>query len=320
VVPFDADGDGDLDLFVGGRVNPGKYPLSPRSYLLRNEEGTFVDGSSLLPGIAQVGMVTSATLAELAGDDTPELVVTGEWMAPRVFSRSEGKWAEITEWIGLSDAQGWYNCVVAHDQDGDGEDDLLLGNIGLNSRHRAPIHMYAADFDHNGQIDPILAVEDGGNRYPIATRDAMLKQMPVLKKQFQRYSKYANASMTDAFGEAALEGAMHLQASNLETSIWKSSTKKLEALPRPVQVGPVNCILPLGNNLLFGGNNYDVDAETGRLDASNGVLMTGDNVTNEQLGLSLALRDMQVVNLANGKKLVVVVNNDAPLQVFEWTN
>ncbi len=321
VQPFDADGDGDLDLFVGGRVTPGKYPLKPRSYVLRNDGGKFIDAtSSLLPELAQVGMVTSATLAELAGDDTPELVVTGEWMAPRVYGKSSGKWADITEWIGLHEATGWYNCVVASDQDGDGKDDILLGNIGLNSRHRAPIHMYAADYDHNGQIDPILAVEDRGKTYPLATRDALIKQLPVLKKQFQRYAKYANSTMEDAFGEEVLSKAMHLKANNLESSIWKSSTQKLEPLPQAVQAGAVNCILPIENSLLLGGNNYDVDAETGRLDALNGVLMTGGNVVNDQLGLSLALRDMKLVHLANGKKLIVVVNNDAPMQVFEWAN
>lgn len=321
VLPFDVDGDGDLDLFVGGRVSPGKYPISPRSYLLRNDAGTFVDATTaLIPALAQIGMVTSATLAELAGDDAPELIVTGEWMAPRAFGRTNGKWAEITEWLGLDDANGWYNCIVAHDQDGDGKDDLLLGNVGLNSRHRAPIHLYAADFDHNGQIDPVLAVETGVKMYPLATRDAILKQMPVLKKQFQRYSKYATATMEEAFGAKALDDAMHLTASNLESSVWKSSTKKLEALPIAVQAGPINCILPIGNSLVFGGNSFDVDAETGRLDALNGVLMIGNQVMNDQLGLRFALRDMKVVNLANGKKLVVVVNNDAPMQVFEWLN
>ncbi len=319
VKPFDVDGDGDLDLFVGGRGVPGKYPLKPRSYILRNDGGKFVDATSdLIPELTKAGLVTSATLAELAGDDTPELVVTGEWMAPRVFSKSSGKWAEITEWLGLNDATGWYNCVVASDQDGDGKDDLLLGNIGLNSRHRAPVHLYAADYDHNGQVDPILAVEQGGKTYPLATRDAIIKQLPVLKKQFQRYSKYATASMEDAFGAEVLEKSMHLQANNLESSIWKSSTKKLEPLPQEVQAGTVNCILPIGNSLVMGGNNYDVDAETGRLDALNGVLMSDGKVVSDQLGLSLALRDMKLVQLANGKKLIVVVNNDAPMQVFEW--
>ncbi|MFK8056104.1 MAG: CRTAC1 family protein [Saprospiraceae bacterium] len=321
VQPFDVDGDGDLDLFVGGRVNPGKYPLAPRSYILRNDGGTFADATSnTIPVLAQAGMVTSATLAELAGDETPELILTGEWMAPRAFSSSDGKWAEITEWLGLNEAQGWYNCVVAHDQDGDGKDDLLLGNVGLNSRHRAPIHIYASDYDHNGQIDPVLAVETGGQTYPLATRDAILKQMPVLKKQFQRYSKYATATLEEAFGAAELEKAMHLTANNLESSIWKSSTKKLEALPLAAQAGPVNCILPIGNSILLGGHNLNVDAETGRLDALNGVLMVGDKVVSDQLGLSLDLRDMKVVTLANGKTLVVVANNDAPMQVFEWMN
>jgi len=321
VQPFDVDEDGDLDLFVGGRVNPGKYPLSPRSYILRNEGGTFVDATaSVLPVVANMGMVTSATVAELAGDDTPELIIAGEWMAPRAFSSTNGKWAEITEWLGLHEAQGWYNCVVAHDQDGDGKDDLLLGNIGLNSRHRAPVHLYAADYDHNGQIDPILAVESNGKTYPLATRDAILKQIPILKKQFQRYSLYANATLEDAFGAEALKGAMHLKATNLESAVWKSSTKSMEVLPTEVQAGPINCILPIGNSLLMAGNNYDVDAETGRLDALNGVRLIGDEVISDQLGLSLALRDMKEVKLANGKKLVVVVNNNAPIQVFEWND
>ena len=320
VVPLDVDDDGDLDLFVGGRCVPGAYPTAPRSYVLVNDgAGAFTDATATAAReLRAPGMVTDATLADLRGDGRPLLVIVGEFMPVRAFAATGGALAEVSDEFGFGGSEGLYSDVHAGDLDGDGREDLVLGNLGLNTRHRAPLHLYAADFDDNGQVDPLLAVDVDGRRYPLATRNALIKQLPGLKKKFVRFAAYAEADLDAVLGADAVRGARHLVANRLASSAWLSGRRSLVDLPADAQAGPVFAAATdaAGRTLLAGGS-YDVDAETGRLDALHGVaLASAIEVISGDLGFEGAVRDLATVRLRDGGELLVVAANDAPLRVY----
>ena len=158
----DIDNDGDLDLFVGGRLIPGEYPMPPRSYILENDgKGYFLDvTANYCPALVRPGMVTDAIWADFSGDGKPDLVITGEWMGIRLFLNEGIKLTEITENSGLKETEGWWNTIIAGDIDKDGDIDFVAGNFGLNSQIKAslkePVTIYARDFDNNGTIDAIM--------------------------------------------------------------------------------------------------------------------------------------------------------------------
>jgi len=186
----DIDGDGDMDLFVGGRVVPGKYPVSPRSYILiNNGKGVFTDATSTVcPGLEQAGMVTDATWINLNNDKQPDLVVVGEWMPVKVFINQKGKLTdESSAYIHFA-SMGWWNRIYADDMDGDGDLDLIVGNCGLNTQfhvsEKEPMALYYKDFDNNGSIDPILCYYIGGVSYPAAS---LLKMNKPAYRHFLLY-------------------------------------------------------------------------------------------------------------------------------------
>ena len=317
VAPFDADGDGDLDLFVGGFVTPGRYPTPAASTVLRNDGGSFADATeALLPDATTLGIVSDATLADLDGDGTDELVVVGSWSAPQVFAKAEGGYRLATDRYALG-ATGLYTSVTAADLDGDGADDLVLGNLGLNTRYSTPLELYAADFDRNGQIDPILAERRGKQSYPLEKRDPLIKQMPILKKKFGRYSDYANATVTDVLGDEAVAQAQQLRAEQLATTVWLSSTGTAQPAGTEAQVGPVRAGVATDQGTIVAGNDPYAAAETGSIDGSDGALVRGDGTaTRLPFSLDGPVRDLAVLERADGTRLLVVAVNDGPLRAY----
>ncbi|HNL40136.1 MAG TPA: VCBS repeat-containing protein, partial [Saprospiraceae bacterium] len=206
VRPFDCDADGDLDLFVGGRVVPGKYPLAPRSFLLENDgSGRYRDATALwAPDLLRPGMVTDAAWIDIDRDSRTELVICGEWMPIRVFTRqANGRFEETTGQFFERPLPGLWNCLLAADLDGDGDTDLVGGNLGLNSQLRAsdqePATLVYKDFDGNGSIDPILCFYNQGKSYPFLTRDELLEQITAMRPRFRSYEQYASATLSDIF-------------------------------------------------------------------------------------------------------------------------
>lgn len=338
VTAFDYDQDGDLDLFVGGRVVPGFYPTTPRSTVLQNNKGSFADVTDQVsPSFRQAGMVSGIAFADLDKDGTEEMIVTGEWMPIEVYKKTNGVYADATESFGLANSNGWWNCVSVADLDKDGDMDLIAGNLGLNSRLKAtadePIKMYAKDFDANGSVDPIMAYYWRDVCYPLPTRDLLLKQVPSLKKKFTRYSEYSKARMEDLYSESDLASAQRLEAKTFETSWFENQNGKFiqHSLPKDAQFAPVKQMLARDLNgdgnpdLLIVGNDYGTEIETGRYDAGNGLVLLGDGKgkftpqPNRFSGLwaSLDARNVLDVKLANGKTIYVVANNNDRLQVFE---
>ncbi|MEO1450318.1 MAG: VCBS repeat-containing protein, partial [Bacteroidota bacterium] len=246
VRPYDWDGDGDLDLFIGGRVVPGSYPDVPRSYLLQNDGGSFSDIThSIAPKLANWGMLTDAQWVDVLGDEKPELVLVGEWLPITVFAMGEEK-LEPVPIAGLEKSNGWWNCLAVGDLDRDGDMDLLAGNLGLNSNHQTsqthPVCLYAADFDKNGSIDPVLCEWVEGKEYPVVSRDVLLRQLVGKRKKFTDYQSYAKATLDQVLTRAELEEAKTLIAYQFASS-WVENKGggefQMHALPWQLQTAPL---------------------------------------------------------------------------------
>ncbi len=331
VRPADIDGDGDLDLFVGGRLIPQNYPTTPESFILINQgKGIFKkDNQQKISGL---GMVTDAVWADINKDNVKDLVVVGEWMPIKIFINKKGKLVdESATWITLP-MNGLWNKILAEDMDNDGDLDLVIGNHGLNSQIKAsesqPAEITFKDFDDNGTIDPIMTYYLDGKSYPMPSRDDLLEHLPMLKKKFTDYKSYADAQITDLFSSSELAGSTTLKANNLQTIYLENTGKslKIKTLPKEVQFSPVYAMATADVNndgkkdLILGGNLSTARIKFGKYDASNGTVLFGDGkgnfsyVSSNKTGLNLKgdVRSMEIV----GKKLIVGVNNEK-VRVFK---
>ncbi|RME02424.1 MAG: VCBS repeat-containing protein, partial [Bacteroidetes bacterium] len=288
------------------------------------------------PELQILGMVFDLKWADLDGDQKAELVAVGEWLSPSVFKMMNGKLQNVTQQFGLEGYTGWWNCVHLADLDGDGDQDIVAGNMGLNSRLKAskeePLRLFANDFDANGQIDPVLAYYNNGKLYPLPLRDMMIKQMPPLKKKYVRYKAYGEATIEDVFPKSDLNSSLQLAATTFATMWFENRNGKFVAhqLPTEAQFSPVNQVISADFNgdgnvdLLLAGNSYSPEVETGRYDAGNGTLLLGDGkggwtfMPNRYAGFwaTKEARDIKPVKLANGKVLILVANNNDRLEAY----
>jgi hypothetical protein len=342
VAAADFDGDGDLDLFVGARMHPLLVGPPANGYLLRNDgRGNFSDVSAeLAPGLRDCGMITDACWADIDGDGDPDLLVVGEYMPIKVFRNEGGRLFEITENAGLAGHRGWWNRIVPADLNGDGRVDFVVGNNGLNSRFRAtprePVRMYVGDFDQNGQAEHIITVYNEGVSYPLALRHDLVKQLPALKKKYLRYERYANQTIEDIFTPAQLSKTLVLEANYMESVALINQGEgrfEVRSLPVEAQFSPVYAILPHDFDgdghvdLLVGGNLYGVKPETGRYDASFGLLLKGDGaggfsaVPPYRSGLSIdgELRDLVFLRVRDRSYVIAARNNDR-VRVLEFNS
>ncbi|GIV32083.1 MAG: hypothetical protein KatS3mg030_385 [Saprospiraceae bacterium] len=336
---FDFDRDGDQDVFVGGLVVPGRYPTPPHACLLRNEGGRFVDVcADVAPELQKLGMITDLKWGHLDADTIPELLVVGEWLSPRVFKLDGGKLRDATHQFGLENQRGWWNCVFIADLDGDGDNDFIAGNMGLNSRLKAsekePLLLFANDFDKNGSIDPVLAYYNDGKLYPLPQRDMIIKQMPHLKKKFVFYRTYGKATMADVFPERDLKESQQLSVTTFATTWFENQDGKFipHVLPVEAQFSPTNQVLfedfdgDGQKDLLLVGNTSSPEVETGRYDAGNGVLLLGDSKGNWRFHPNRyhgfwaihEARDVKPIRLASGRMLLLVANNDGAIDAYLW--
>jgi hypothetical protein len=291
----DINGDGHPDLFVSGRVIPGRYPETPQSYLLINDgKGHFADATaSIAPSLQSIGMITDAAWIDLNGDNKKDLIIVGEWMPVTVFINNNGKFENRTKDYFDKDYSGWWNKLSVGDFNNDGKPDLIIGNMGLNTQCRAtdkqPAELYYKDFDENGSVDPILCFYIKDSSYPYVTRDELFDQLSMMRTRFPSYASYANATIKNIFTDDELKDAKHLKADYLKTAYFESGADGRfheKALPLQTQFSPVFTITQLdydkdGNkDILLCGNINNARLRFGKCDANYGILLHNDGKGN----------------------------------------
>jgi len=292
----DYDADGDLDLFVGGRVIPGKYPFPAESYVLKNDNGKFTNATAeVCPDLKAPGLVTDALWSDFDSDGKVDLILVGEFM-PLTFFKNEGITFTKLNNTGLENQKGWWNSITSGDFDKDGDMDYVIGNLGLNNNYQVtpayPLKMYAKDFDGNGSIDPILACYQKENidadlkkLYPVHFWDELNTQSPKFRKKFASYKQYGKATIDQLLTGGEREGALILEANTMTSSYIENLGKgkfAMKALPIQVQVAPVNGMVTDDFNndgnpdILMVGNDYGNEVFAGRYDAFTGLVLAGD--------------------------------------------
>lgn len=332
-IAYDFNHDGRPDLFVGGRSVPLAYGIDPSSCIYINDgKGHFTDKTAdICPVIGHIGMVTGAVLADLNGDKEKELVIVGEWMSPRIFSFKKEHGEEIHS--DMSGMYGWWRSVAAADLDGDGRDDLVLGNIGLNFYLKphpdAPVKLWIADFDQNNAADRILTYSIDGKDMPVFLKHDMEDQIPSLKKQNLRHHDYAKKSIQQLFPAEVLKHAQVKQFNWPPSGIAFSQGGgkfRLALLPSMVQLSSVNAITCTDINgdgspdLVMGGNDFDFPPQFGRLDASFGHVLLNDGKGNfswlypNESGVELTgqIRDIAPIKSRNHNFILFLQNDDYP--------
>lgn len=295
VTAGDYDGDNDTDIFIGGRMLPDFYPLSPRSYILQNNAGKFIDVTKeVCPALEKPGMITGALWTDFDNDSRQDLVICGEWMPVRFFKNSGKKLQEVTENIGIKNMNGLWRSLQSADIDKDGDIDFVAGNMGLNNKYHAssekPMMLYAKDIDGNGSIDMIPAyyIKNDKNAYelfPAIDRTQFAEEVPSIKKKYLLNKDYAEINM-DALLKVTDQKDMQVMKCETTASIWienlGNSHFKTHELPFEAQFAPVNAIGiddfdKDGNiDLLIAGNEYLAEVSSGRYDASYGLLLRGN--------------------------------------------
>ncbi|MEM9917977.1 MAG: FG-GAP-like repeat-containing protein [Bacteroidota bacterium] len=281
----DYDQDGDLDLFIGGRLISGKYPMAPESYLLKNTGGQFENVSSTVDGLAKMGMVTSALWTDYDDDDDLDLICVGEWMPITIFTNTGSSFEKSS----IPNSIGWWNSITGGDIDNDGDTDYILGNLGTNSKNKAsldhPFHIYGDDFDDNGNFDIVLGYYYEGVQYPVRGMQCSSEQIPDLKKKITSYNIFGSSTLDEIYGKGNLEQSLHIEATIFESALLLnkgSASFDLQVLPHEAQFAPIkgSIVEDLDRDgcldILVVGNQYPVEVETGRYDAMKGLLLKGN--------------------------------------------
>jgi hypothetical protein len=339
----DYDRDGNLDLFVGGRIVPGNYPYPANSYILKNNgkkgsELRFENATGqIAPALSKIGLVTDAVWNNFDGDQDIDLIVVGEWMKICFFENTATGFVDVTDKKGFAETIGWWNSIQPIDMDKDGDTDFVAGNLGLNYKYKTskeePFEIYVNDFDVNGKNDIVLVYGEHGTRYPVHDFDATSKQIPVVKLRFATYKDFARATIEDIYGEAMLNASLHYKA-NTFAHYWienqGNGNFSMHLLPNWVQISSVNALAEInydGNETAFvvAGNFYASESATPRNDASIGLVLKADSRGNiralppAESGLCVRgeVKAIGKIKLASGKEGLLFAINNGYLKLLE---
>lgn len=342
VAAADFDQDGYLDLFLGGRVVPGNYPLAAQSRLLKNNKGKFEDVTSeVLPELLELGLVTDAIWSDFDGDGKVDLIVVGEWMPITFFRNQGGTFKNVTNATGLGQTHGWWNSIAAGDFTGDGKIDYVLGNLGLNSKNKAsleePLRIYAKDFDQNNSLDPLMTRYIMGTEYPVHPRDNLISQIPSMKRRFPKYQLYGESHIEKVLTKEERNSAYQLSAVFMESAFLENLGNgkfKMRPLPLEAQISPVFGILTDDYNgdgnldILLSGNSYASEIQSGWYDAGIGLLLEGDGQGNFQpvhhtrsgFFVDLDAKGMAKIYNKSNQPIILAASNGGELKSFRVNN
>ncbi|MEC3966212.1 VCBS repeat-containing protein [Muricauda sp. SYSU M84420] len=345
VTAADFDHDGDLDLFVGGRVSPGAYPTPAKSYLLENRSDSnsgrinFVDRGPKVPEWGKLTMVTSALWTDFDNDGWRDLIVVGEFMPITIFKNNAGELIYMDQGqTQLPNTNGWWNSIAGGDFDRDGDVDYLVGNLGLNNRYNVsgntPLSIYAKDFDKDGKMDPIMSQYIHGKEYLVHSRDEIIGQINAMRARFKTYESYSDVTFEESFLPEEIDGSYIIRSTWFESSLLENLGNgqfSISALPKMCQMGPIKGIVVEdfdgdgALDALLTGNSYTTEVSIGRYDAIKGIFLKGNGkgrftaMTPETSGF---LNDWDTNGLsklgkADGTIYVLVANNDNALKIFD---
>ncbi|HEY9343259.1 MAG TPA: FG-GAP-like repeat-containing protein, partial [Hanamia sp.] len=347
---IDYDKDGDLDLFVSGRVDPGNYPKPVSSFIFRNDSKNghikFTDVTRFVaPALKDIGLVCDALFTDYNNDGWQDLILVGEWMPVTFLKNDKGIFKNVTPTTGVNNQEGWWNTITAGDFDNDGDMDYIIGNLGQNSFFQAsdkyPAKIIAKDFDNNGSFDaftslflPVSQEDTEKKEFPAQSRDDIIEQITSIRKRFNNYKSFAQAPMDSIFTKEQRIGALQLKANYFQSAYMENDGNgkfTLTALPVQAQISVLNGLsvndLDGDGNLdvVINGNDYGTEVSLGRYDALNGLVLKGDGKGNFsplsilQSGFYIPGNGKALVSLksSKGKYLIAASQNKGALKVFE---
>ncbi|HMK05233.1 MAG TPA: VCBS repeat-containing protein [Ferruginibacter sp.] len=349
VTALDFDADGDMDLFVGGHVLPGRFPQPDRSMLLQNNKGIFTDITfENAKELFSPGIVNQAVWADIDGDGKKELSISGEWMPLEIFSFQNGRFSQMQNSVHIKlpskkdtvismDAfSGWWYNMRSEDIDGDGDPDFVFGNRGLNSSIKGninePCTIYAKDFDNNGSYDAVLGYYIHGKCYPLFSRDQLMDQMPGMRKKFVRYRQYSGKTLDEIFTTQEKKGMEVFKTNFFESGVLVNEGKaafRFIPFPEKAQFSNINDLVIDDidadgiKDILVCGNSSDPAVMVGNYDATSALMLKGTGggnfvaVSPAANGLSVRGESRKMIYLKdkNGTSLIFLKNN-LPAQVF----
>lgn len=345
---FDYDKDGDLDLFVAGRVEPWNYPQPVSSFIYSNDsENGIIKFTNVTSAVAKdlinIGLVCDAVWTDFDNDGWQDLILAGEWMPVKFLKNEQGHFKDVTSATGISNKLGWWNSITGGDFDNDGDIDYVAGNLGENSFYKAsdqyPVSMYAKDFDKNGVLEciPTKYIKDKEgilNEFTTHTRDDVVDQMPFIKKRFLTYKAFADATFDKLFTTDEMKNAIKYTANYFSSSLIRNNgngTFTMAALPDVAQYSVINGIVTDdfdgdGNlDICMNTNDYGTEPGNGRHDALNGLILKGDgeggftplSILQSGIYISGNGKGMAKLKGANNNYLMAATQNHGPLQIYK---